>query len=44
MILGHLIKKTRIVDPEAVERVIREEMPSKWHDINIRSFRYMLEK
>ncbi|NAZ14350.1 MAG: hypothetical protein GU359_09480 [Desulfurococcales archaeon] len=44
MILGHLIKETKIVDPEAVERVIREEMPSKWHDINIRSFRYMIDR
>ncbi|MEZ0290218.1 MAG: 2-oxoacid:acceptor oxidoreductase family protein [Sulfolobales archaeon] len=42
--LGHMIKTTRIVDPEAVERVIIEEVPREWLELDRRAFRYSVEK
>jgi 2-oxoglutarate ferredoxin oxidoreductase subunit gamma len=37
--LGHLVAKTGIVKPEHVEDTIRESVPEKWVDPNIKAFR-----
>ncbi|MET1160138.1 MAG: 2-oxoacid:acceptor oxidoreductase family protein [Thermoprotei archaeon] len=37
--LGHIIAKTKLVDPKHVEETIKEAMPSKWIDINLKAFR-----
>lgn len=42
--LGHLVKVTSIVPPEAVEDTIREVVAKEWVDINIKAFRYYLSK
>lgn len=42
--LGHMVKVTSIISPEAVEEVIRETVSREWVDINIRAFRYFLQR
>ncbi|MCX8185018.1 MAG: 2-oxoacid:acceptor oxidoreductase family protein [Sulfolobales archaeon] len=40
--LGHLVKITSIVTPEAIEKVIEEIVSREWIDLNIKAFRYFL--
>lgn len=42
--LGRIVGVTSLVSPEAVEDVIRETVPRDWVDINIKAFRYFLQK
>ncbi len=42
--LGHLIKVTSIVPPEAVEDTIKEVVAREWVDVNIKAFRYYFSK
>ena len=42
--LGHMVRVTSIVRPEAVESVIRETVPREWVDLNVRAFRFFLSR
>ncbi len=44
MILGHMVREISIVDPGAVESVIREKMPLSWIEVNVKAFRFMIER
>ncbi|MEM0043260.1 MAG: 2-oxoacid:acceptor oxidoreductase family protein [Sulfolobales archaeon] len=37
--LGHIVKILKIIDPEHVEKIIADETPKEWREINIRAFR-----
>ncbi len=41
--LGHLIKLTKLVPPEAIESAIKEVVNRKWVEIDIKAFRAGLE-
>jgi len=42
--LGHIIKVTSIVPPSAVEDVIKEMVSKEWVDVNIKAFRYFIQR
>ncbi len=42
--LGHIISKTKMLNPEHIEKAIKELVPEKWVNLNIEAFRKGLKE